>query len=226
MALTTSKQINSNITKINKYLINHSAQKKQIDLRVSTVHIIQKNQLTTAKTTHILHFNSKAPQKSQKSKPVRPAPKTENHKNEKSRFWRQSLSYRHRRGARFAYVPFWPECRAGRADRLGYVQTGDCWIGQLLHMRKLIGHSVRDERHSGPCAVFRIGDNADVGVWRNATLDVTLGVIRDFWLGNITGISHHKNLFSMCFYGFCCWLQDLLLHILLCVDLLFRYCLL
>lgn len=32
----------------------------------------------------------------------------------------------------------WPECRAVRADRLGYVQTGNCRVGQLLHMRAVI----------------------------------------------------------------------------------------
>lgn len=77
MAITTSKQIN-NTRKISNHPLK-SRKKKQNYLRVSTVHIIQKNQLTTAKTTHISQ-----PRKFTKIKTGSDAaPKTENSRKTK-----------------------------------------------------------------------------------------------------------------------------------------------
>lgn len=142
------------------------------------MHIIQKNQLTTAKTTHILHQR----ENSQKSKPVQRRTKNRKKIPQKTKIIQilgkrihNHWSLREPCGARFVYVPFWPDCRAVRADRLGYVQTGNCWIGQLLHMRKLIVHSMLDERQRETPAVSARCDNADVGVWRTTIMAVTPG---------------------------------------------------
>lgn len=45
-------------------------------------------------------------------------------------------------------MPFWPEYRAERADRLGYVRTSNCRVGQLLHMREVILDSVETRRQA------------------------------------------------------------------------------
>lgn len=76
----------------------------------------------------------------------------------------------------------WPECRAVRADRLGYVQTGNCRVGQLLHMRAVIWCSMRAKRHF-TLLLITANDR------RIGRMHALFEKIRDFFYEDLYGLS-------------------------------------